>query len=132
MKQFYVFLMSLFFCGISNGLTAQVTCTNKLLAELVGQLPDMRLDEGFKGEFMVHNVSNVKPVVVERNSEGTISHVGIKFFERDIIQKHPSPIYHFVERYFLELMLLSSQDEIATKMRLEHVEIKSEVYSLKS
>ena len=132
MKQFYVFLMSLFFLGFSNGVTAQVTCTNKLLAELVGQLPDIRLDEGFKGEVMVPNISNIKPIVVERNSEGTVSHVGIKFFERDIIQKHPSPIYHFVERYFLELMLLSSQDEIATKMRLEHVEINSEVYSLKS
>ena len=50
MKQFFVFLMSLFFCGISNGLTAQVTCTNKLLAELVSQLPDIGLDRVSKAK----------------------------------------------------------------------------------
>ena len=111
---------------------AQVKCANKQLADLVEFLPDIRLDEGFAGEVMIPAVSGVKPVLVLRNSEGVINHLGIKFFDRDVIQKHPSPIYHFVERYFLELLLLPTQEDMARKMKLEHVNITSEVFSLKA
>lgn len=110
---------------------AQVKCSNKQLTELVSQLPDIRLSEGFSGEVMISNISKAKPIIVQRSNDGVINHLGIKFFNRDIIQKHPSPIYHFVERYFLELMLMPSQEEIATKMKMEHVTITSEVFSLK-
>lgn len=126
------FILVVIFCLASVNSYAQVKCVNKQLAELVGQMPDIRLDEGFTGEVMVPAVSKAKPVVVQRNGDGIIDHIGIKFFNREIIAKHPSPIYHFIERYFLELMLLPSQEEMATKMKLEHVTITSEAFSLKS
>ena len=126
-----VFVLALSFFLSSANSYAQVKCSNKQLTELVGQLPDIRLNEGFSGEVMIPHISKVKPVIVQRSNDGVINHLGIKFFNRDIIRKHPSPVYHFVERYFLELMLMSSQEEIATKMKLEHVTITSEAFSLK-
>lgn len=111
---------------------AQVKCINKQLTELVGQMPDVGLNEGFAGEVVVPTISKVKPIVIQRNNDGVICHMGIKFFNRDVIAKHPSPIYHFIERYFLELMLLPNHENIATKMKLEHVTVTSEEFSLKS
>lgn len=128
-NSFIFFLLFIFAFSNSN---AQVKCSNKQLTELVGLLPDIRLDQGFTGEVIVPIVSKEKPVIVQRGNDGVINHLGIKFFNRDIIQKHPSPIYHFVERYFLELMLMPSQEEITSKMKLEHVTITSEIFSLKS
>lgn len=117
-------------CNVPIASYAQVRCANKQLADLVALLPDISLDEGFAGEVMVAAVSNVKPVIVQRDAEGVINHVGIKFFNREIINRHPSPIYHFIERYFLELLLMPNQEDIKTKMKLEHVYIKSEVVSM--
>ena len=128
-NSFIFFLLFIFVYSNSN---AQVKCSNKQLTELVSLLPDIRLDQGFTGEVIVPIVSKEKPVIVQRGNDGVINHLGIKFFNRDIIQKHPSPIYHFVERYFLELMLMPSQEEITSKMKLEHVTITSEMFSLKS
>lgn len=127
----YSFILFFLFFAYGNS-CAQVKCANKILTELVESLPDIGLDQGFTGEVIVPEVSKKKPVVVHRSNDGVINHVGIKFFNRDIISKHPSPIYYFVERYFLELMLMPSQEEISSKMKLEHVKITSEIFSLKS
>ena len=102
---------------------AQAKCSNKLLSEIIGQLPDIGLSSGFSGEVLVPSISKDKPVIVQRSTDGVINHIGIKFFHRDVIEKHPSPIYFFIERYFLELMLMESEEEIATKMKLEHVKL---------
>lgn len=131
MKFAYSLIYILLFTFTCNS-NAQVKCQNKQLTELVGLLPDISIDKGFTGEIIVPEVSKVKPVIIQRTNDGVINHLGIKFFNRDIIKKHPSPIYYFVERYFLELMLLSSQEEISSKMKLEHVTITSEVFSLKN
>ena len=125
-----LFLLAIFMCIVPIELLAQVKCANKVLAEIVEKLPDIRLDEGFTGEVMIPTVSDSKPVIVERNNDGVINHIGIKFFDRDIIQKHPSRIYSFIERYFLELLLLPTQDEIAMKLKMEHVNISSEIVSI--
>ena len=131
-KMSKLLVLTLLVCVTSFESFAQVRCSNKLLADLVGQLPDIRLDEGFSGEVMIPAVSRSKPVIVQKNSNGVIEHVGIKFFDRDVIRRHPSPIYHFVERYFLELLLMPNQEEITTKLRMEHVNITSEVFSMKA
>jgi hypothetical protein len=117
------FLAVMFLLGVSADSYAQVKCANKQLADLVELLPDIRLDDGFAGEVMVPAVSHTKPVLVLRNAEGVIHHIGIKFFDREIINRHPSPVYHFIERYFLELLLMPHPEDIKTKMKLEHVQI---------
>ena len=121
-------LFAICFSILSIEASAQVKCANKLLAELVGQLPDIGLDGGFQGEVVVPSVSKTKPLIVLRNNQGVITHVGVKFFNRDVINRHPSPVYQFIERYFLELLLLPAQEDIDTKLRMEHVNITSDVY----
>lgn len=128
---FAVLFVICFTLGSIN-VSAQVKCANKLLTELVEQLPDVGLDNGFEGEIKVAAISNSKPLIVQRDNQGVITHVGIKFFDRDIINRHPTPIYQFIERYFLELLLLPTQEEINTKLHLEHVGITSEVFPLAS
>lgn len=130
MKQALTIILFVVFYAFSLNVHSQVKCTNKLLADIVEQLPDIDLDKGFSGEVVVPIVSNDKPVIVQRDSEGRISHIGIKFFDRMIIEKHPTPVYHFIERYFLELLLLNNQEEISTKLRMERVHITSEIYSM--
>lgn len=131
MKYFSTIFMLLLVVWPSQSF-AQAKCSNKLLSEIIGQLPDIGLSSGFSGEVLVPSISKDKPVIVHRSTDGVINHIGIKFFHRDVIEKHPSPIYFFIERYFLELMLMESEEEIATKMKLEHVKISSELISFMS
>lgn len=119
---------AILFSLLSLELYGQVKCTNKLLTELLEQLPT--LQNSSSNEMIVGKISKSKPIIIERNQEGIINHIGIKFFDRSVIQKFPSPVYHFIERYFLELLLLPSVDEMKRKMNMEHVSITSEVISM--
>lgn len=120
------------FLAMSLSVEAQVKCSNKLLAEIVGQLPNIQINDKVSSEYIIPSISKDKPVLIHRNSEGIINHVGIKFFDRKVIEKHPSPIYFFIERYFLELLLLPNQNEITRKLEMERVKITSEVISMPS
>ena len=117
-------------CISSLEMHAQVTCSNKLLSDIVEQLSAFQATDHWVGEKVIPGISPHKPIVMERNSKGVVHHVGIKFFNRAVMDKHPSPIYYFIERYFLELLLLPGQEEIANKLKMERVHISSEVYSL--
>ena len=108
---------------------SQVRTTNKVLQEIIEQLPNSQLNSKGESEFEVPTIS-AKPIVFNRNKEGIIDHVGIKLFNREILDKHPSPIYHFIERYLLELLLLPNNEEVALKLRMEKVKIASEVHRI--
>lgn len=127
-KLSHVIWIAILTCFVSLSVNGQVKCSNKLLSELLDQLP--ALQGSSTHEMLVTDISKSKPIIVERNKDGVVSHIGIKFFDRSFIQKFPSPVYHFVERYFLELLLLPSVEEMERKMRMEHVTITSEVISL--
>ena len=129
-KLAYLYLLTFMLIIFSSKVYSQSRCTNKLLTEIAGQLSDMTSTNEFIGEMVILSISKDKPIVFQRNSEGVIDHIGIKFFHREVIQKHPSPIYYFIERYFLELLLLPTQEEINTKLRMERVSINSEIFSM--
>lgn len=116
----------------SQNIRAEEHFSNKLLADMSQQLFDTYKMNVVEGEIMLADLCPTKPLVVEKNSHGAINHIGIKLFNRDFIQHYPSALYRFVERYFLELLLLPSEQEILTKMRMERVKISSEMYSIKS
>lgn len=123
-----VFCMFLFVCLISIGeLHAEHSYSNKLLAEIAQQLTDTYKVNMTQGEMMVQSLCSAKPLVVEKDSRGVINHIGIKLFDRKFILRYPSSLYHFVERYFLELLLLPSEQDIYTKMRMERVKISSDL-----
>lgn len=126
----YSYLLTIMLVLFSSQAYSQLRCTNKLLTEIAEQLSNVVPFDDYVDEMMISSISKNKPIVFQRNSEGLVEHIGIKFFHREVVQKHPSPIYHFIERYFLELLLLSTQEEIDTKLRMERVSISSEVFSL--
>lgn len=131
MKIRYRVICLICLCLCSVSLLSQVKTSNRLLQDIVAQLPDLRLDEGAAGDFNVPSISS-RPIVIDRDRQGTIVHVGIKLFNRDIMAKNSSPLYHFVERYLLELLLLSDHEQIATRLKMERVQISSEMFRMNS
>ena len=129
-KLAYLYLLTFLLMVFPSQVYSQSRCTNKLLTEIAEQLSEISSTNDFVDEMIISSISKSKPIVFHRNSEGIIDHIGIKFFHREVIQKHPSPIYYFIERYFLELLLLPTQEEVNTKLRMERVSISSEMFSM--
>lgn len=108
----------------------QVKAKSKVLQDMVALLPDIKLDQGAEGDFKLPSIVPSKPIVVTRDKEGIIEHVGVKMFDRAILSLHPSHVYCFLERYLLELLLLPDNNEIAWKLRMDKVKFASDVYKL--
>lgn len=125
-----VFLITLFV--LHSSVHAQTTCSNKLLAEMVGKITETYGLQELKSEVLVPKLCKGKPLIIQKNAQGLIDHVGVKLFNRDWVHRYPTFVYHFIERYFLELLLLPSENEIYTKLRMEKVKISSDIYSLHS
>lgn len=117
------------FCFIFQLGYSQVACSNKLLKEIAEQLPGVQFEKLTTSEYTLPTICKGKSIIVEYN-EGLINHIGVKFFNREVIAQHSTPIFYFIERYFLELLLLPSNDAIKTKMRMDHVHIKTNVFSM--
>lgn len=100
--------------------------------DMVVQLSDSYKIPIKEGEVMLPSLSPVKPLVVEKDANGLISHVGIKLFNRNINHHYPFSLYHFIERYILELLLLPNEQEIQTKLRMERVKITSEIFPMRT
>lgn len=65
-----------------------------------------------------------KRFVVEQDSLGRIVHIGLKIFPDEIVRKYPSPVYHFVERYLLELYLQSDPAETNRRLKEDQVVLR--------
>lgn len=112
----------------SGNLYAQTKCSNKLLADIYNQLVENYIREDVSGEIKIPNLCKSNPIVIETDSQGIVNHIGIKLFDRALIEKHPSLLYPFVERYLLELLMLPNNQEIMAKMKMERVKISSAIH----
>ena len=108
-------------------LQAQTSFANKNLANIMAKLSTYDVSEDFVGEHYIYSISQEKPLIVQQQF-GTTNHIGIKLFDRELINKHPSPLYYFVERYFLELLLSQNNNDIQTRLKQERVKLSSEYY----
>lgn len=115
---------------VSDNLSAQTRCTNKRLTDIYNQLIENYIKEDVLGEMTIPSLCKSRPIIIETNSQGVITHIGIKLFDREMIAKHSSLLYPFVERYFLELLLMPNNQEIATKMKMERVKITSSIHPM--
>ncbi len=79
------------------------------------------------GEYPVKKLSSSKPVYARRSPNGQIDHIGIRLFDRQMMEKQGSPIFLFVERYLLELMLADSDAAVQERLRMEHVKLSSDL-----
>lgn len=85
------------------------------------------IPEDFTGERQISLIGQGAPLIVERDGQGTVQHIGVKLFDRSLIQKYPSPLYAFVERYFLELLLERDDAAIVTRLHLERIKLDSDL-----
>lgn len=63
---------------------------------------------------------------VKKNQEGHICHIGYSLFNQSLRIQNPSIVYDFIERYLLELDLLSSDTERQQRNRLDKVVIQGD------
>lgn len=127
----YIFYRSLFACLCTilfpMLVHGQNICINQTLQRIVEQIPELQVSSSSEEELVLSRVNGKCPIVVTRNAEGSINHVGFKLFNRKIMEKHASPLYSFIERYMLELSLLD-EPEIATRLKMDRVALSSEIY----
>ncbi len=92
-------------------------CENRKIEEIIELMGKNHLDVEAAGEYSLGSVCPGKNLILAADAKGTINHVGIKLFDRRIIADYPSPVYLFVERYLLWVLLM--KDEPAIKERLK-------------
>lgn len=95
---------------------AQVQCSNKRLSEIHEQWKN-------------NEQAKEWPVIIGQSPQG-INHIGIYLFDRKIIATQTTPIYSFIERYFLEILLTPTHQEILNKLKSERVRIHSDIHSM--
>jgi hypothetical protein len=106
---------------------AEVVAQNTLLSNLMEQLAEHQVSTDFTGEKYLSLIGQSKPLIVQRNAQHVIEHIGVKLFDRNLMQKYPSPLYRFIERYFLELLLEKDDAAIADRLHLERIQLTSDV-----
>lgn len=62
------------------------------------------------------------PLTIYVNEWNEVTHIGYKLFPTDIRKSSPSPVYDFLERYFLELDLLKDIDK-SMRLALDKVQL---------
>lgn len=66
-----------------------------------------------------------KQLIITTNQFGVVNHIGLKLFSREMMQQNPSPVYTFVERYLLELLLLKDDARINQYLSESRVTFRS-------
>lgn len=104
----YFIGMLLIFIG--TGLFAQDKFASSKIHELYDLLPkNCKESISYHDSFTCHaNGSNLRIKVIRKN--GKILHLGIDLFGKDNIGYFPDCIFHFVERYFLELLITEDME----------------------
>ena len=64
-----------------------------------------------------------KQVEMAQDIFGRVGFIGLHLFDAGMQQEYASPVYEFVERYFLELLLAGTPDAVAFKLEEDRVEL---------
>lgn len=112
-------LILMLLCGASHAAEGQFRSPKlRTMAE--------RLEAGYGidcnhgGMYEIHGI----PVLVSKNRYKEISHIGFSLFSDGVMEQSPSPVYRFVERYLLELVLLKDNAAIRTGMKEDKVTLR--------
>lgn len=122
--------IALLSCIIVQTSHAQTTFANKHLAEMMEDLLPQLPSADVSGELSVVSLCPSHPIIIEQDSNRKVEHIGLKLFDRALLAKHPSPLYRFVERYLLELLLCPGDERLETKLKLERIQLSSELQPL--
>ena len=111
-------LLILCLTSLLTNLCAQesgVAFASKRLERMAGQINLQGVDSLSPGTYNSYSYGNY-PLTVRVNEWREVEHIGVQIFSNDSIRSfNPSPVYDFLERYFLELKLPA---DINTAVRL--------------
>lgn len=97
---------------------SQVTTTNCISVKLKELAEYINAQENFS-----------YPLNVVKNSAGKTTHIGFRLFSEAQKTNYPSPVYHFIERYLLELYLMDDPTLMLRMMTEDKVKIAFPAYS---
>ncbi|MFK2338287.1 hypothetical protein ACIXMT_05960 [Bacteroides fragilis] len=100
------------FCDITFLLSQeQGKFVSKKLENIAFQLfSQYQADCSVKQRILLKPLCPDKQIIVTTDLYRTVNHIGFELFDRTVMEQNPSPVYTFVERYLLEL-LLTDNDE---------------------
>ena len=100
------------FCDITFLLSQeQGKFVSKKLENIAFQLSSQyQADCSVKQRILLKPLCPDKQIIVTTDLYRTVNHIGFELFDRTVMEQNPSPVYTFVERYLLEL-LLTDNDE---------------------
>ena len=124
----HVLVVLFMVCVVPSIVVAENSYANRTLQEMAKQMPELPMNNALIAEVQIPKVNAKRNIIVERDADGVITHIGFKLFDRSIMEKHSTPLYYFLERYMLSLILLEDDKEVYTRLKMDHVKITSEIY----
>lgn len=106
----------------------QANYANRTLHDIAELLPELKDCNSDTSEVVVNRICPKRNIVVEVGTDGIINHIGFKIFDREIMERHSTPLYYFIERYLLGLLLLENDMDIYTRLKMDRVRITSEMH----
>ena len=118
------------FTGISLSLplSGQPRYTSKLLQDIAGQLSascGVAIEQS--GDIPVKILGSPASLFVHQSETKEIDHIGLKLFAPDMVEKQHTPIFHFVERYMLELLLTQTDADALQRLQMERIKLSSDI-----
>ena len=96
---------------------------SKLLAKMAAGLPLSMAEAGNTPGYHDLGAYNGRPISVCADANGCINHIGLKLFAPEIKTLYPSAVYDFLERYFLELSMISNVNDFEQKLKEDKVHL---------
>jgi len=125
MNKYKVLLSVLLLCGCLSGNAAAQSRAyrTRKLADLAGQLEQRGISLPAPGRYDAAKVCPGKQVQMELDLFGKVGFIGLQLFNDSLKRHFDRPVYDFVERYLLELLLCESREEVLTRLREDKVEL---------
>lgn len=93
------------------------------LEDMAGRLAQKGIKLTKEGLYDASALCPGKQVEMKKDIFGRVGFIGLHLFNEEIRKSYASPVYDFMERYLLELLLLG-EDERRVKLREDKVEIQ--------
>ena len=118
MRRSYLFL-ALLFCSIPSQAIDYTVCTK----EIADKLKSYGLDCNEAGIYPMKGLMDGKNMEV-KTMNGIISSIGVQLIAPEFKNKDFTPVFDFVERYWLELLLCKDELEIQKKLKEDDVDLQ--------
>lgn len=111
-----IFILNISVCGQVQFATVRLQSMANLLSL---DIKNLELDKKEAFSYLGH------PLNIRINKWNEIEHIGYRLFSNTIRENNPSPIYDFLERYFLEIDLLKDIDK-SIRLAIDKIQLSNQ------